>query len=453
MTDKGYRNPCIMNTRILILLSLIMFYMMFASTDVKAQTWQRMKMELPSGYDRISTVSARFAFATKDIGWFHTSVSDSATGQVKAYYLFKTTNGGDNWAVQRDFGPRGSGRTIFALDTNHVWVGLSHSTDGGNTWPDSISTQPNRLDYREVFFFDSLAGVAVGTIPGTTTDGGRTWTSHDSIPEMLYPTKLSFPTRTQGWATCDGHPGVTDAGSIIHTSAGGATWAFQYPPSPLLTFPRMGSVEFLDSLTGFASSSRMFKTTDGGASWVYQPNTPYGGDFAFLTDNICCLTGTYGVFWYSVDRCYTWISDTTEYMAGFKLFPIRKEGYMFAWGTRSDNNNRELLRGDFRSLTMVEEPNASRGNSGITINAYPNPFYDSVTMNMHGSTGYIIRISVRDLLGREVFHEDAIIPYSGVYTLRWRPTANHLSCASYVVTVSSQQSTISAIIHHMKYVH
>jgi len=429
-----------------------MFSVMFANTDVKAQTWQRMKMELPSGYDRISAQSANFAFATKDIGWLYTSVIDSATNMKKTYCLFKTTNGGDNWFVQRDFGFRALLRPIFALDTNHVWVGLTRSTDGGNTWQDSISTHPDRLDYTEIFFFDSLSGVAVGTIPGTTADGGKTWTSHDSLPEMLYPTKLSFPTRTQGWATCDGHPGATDVGSIIHTSDGGVTWAFQNPPQPWQSFfPRMSSVEFLDSLNGFAYGSRMFTTMDGGASWTYHPMSPIGRDISFLTDDFCCLTGTIGVLRYSSDRGMTWKSDTMEYKVYYqRLFSIRNEGYIFAWGTRSDNNNRELLRGDFRSLTMVEEAIVPVRNSVITINTYPNPFYDDVAIGVHGPSGAGVRISVRDLLGREVFHEYASIPHSGVYTMRWRPAGNHLSSASYFVCVSSQSTMVGTLINHMK---
>jgi photosystem II stability/assembly factor-like uncharacterized protein len=450
MIEEGERNPQIENIRILILLSLIMFSMMFASADLKAQKWQRMKMELPSGYDRINAQNANLAFATKDIGWLYTSVSDSATNMKKTYCLFKTTNGGDSWFVQRDFGFRALLRPIFALDTKHVWVGFSRSTDGGNNWHDSISTYPDHPEYTQITFFDSLSGVAVGTIPGTTTDGGNTWTSHDSIPESLYPTKLSFPTRTQGWASCVGFPGVSDAGTIIHTTDGGATWVFQNPPPPMQNFPPMGSVEFLDSLNGFAYRGRMYTTTDGGDSWVFHPDSPWGGDIAFLTMDFCCLTGSYGVFSYSFDRCRTWISDTTEYKALFRLFPLRKEGYMFAWGTRSDNNIRELLRGDFRALTMVEEPSVPIGNSGITINAYPNPFCENVTIGVHGPDGVRVRISVRDLLGREVFCENASIPHSGVYSIAWRPAGFHMPFGSYVVTVSSEHSMVSAIMHRVK---
>lgn len=312
MTERNNSKPCIEKKCILIFLSLLSFVTVFANTDLRAQTWQRMKMELPAGYDQISTISARFSFATKDIGWFTTPIYDSAAGRIKAYCLFKTTNGGDNWFVQRNYGPRSYGRTIFALDTNHVWVGLTRSTDGGNTWEDTISMHPNRLDFTEIFFFDSLSGVAVGTIPGTTTDGGKTWTSHDSIPEMLYPTKLSFPTRTQGWASCDGHPGATDVGSIIHTSDGGATWAFQYPPVPFQTFPRMSSVEFLDSLNGFGVGyGQTFRTTNGGSTWVIDLSIPRSTDISFLSARVGCLTGGYGILWYTNDRGLTWLADTT----------------------------------------------------------------------------------------------------------------------------------------------
>lgn len=439
-------------SRILKNIPLYIFLILFVGERNLAQTWQRMKMELPSGYDRIDAQSARFSFATKDIGWFITSVYDSVTGMPKSYCLFKTTNGGDNWFVQKDDGSRSYRRTIFALDTNHVWVNYKGSTDGGNTWADTISTHPKRLDFTEIFFFDSLSGVAVGTIPGTTTDGGKTWTSHDSIPESLNPTKLSFPTRTQGWASCFGHPGATDVGSIIYTSDGGVTWRFQYPPFQRQYFPPMTSVEFLDSLYGFAvGSGEIFWTTSGGSTWVIKPNAPRGGDISFISDRVGCLTGGYGILWYTKDKGLTWIADTTGTSVGYaKLFPIKGEGYMFAWGFRSDNNDRELLRGDFRALTIVEEPIVPVKNTVITLNTYPNPFYDYVTMNIHGPTGHNIRISVRDLLGREVFLEDVSIPHSGVYSLRWSPAAMYMSCASYIVYVSSQNTMVGAIISHLK---
>jgi len=455
MTQRSNPIPRFENKCILILLLLLLFSTVFAHSDLQAQTWQRMKMELPSGYDRISNQFATFAFVTKDIGWLNAWVEDSATRQTKAKCLFKTTNGGDNWFVQRNFGLRSYGRNVLAIDTNHLWVGLSYSTDGGNTWPDTVSTHPKRLDFTELFFFDSLSGVAVGTIPGTTTDGGRTWTSHDSIPEALYPTKLSFPTRTQGWAACEGHPGISDAGSIIYTSDGGATWAFQYPPLQRSHFSQMYSVEFLDSLTGFAvGGGEVLWTTNGGVTWAVKPNAPRGGDISFISDRVGCLTGGYGRIWRTNDRGMTWIADTTENSVGYaKLFPIKKEGYFFAWGYRTDRNHGVLLRGDFRSLTMVEEEAiVPEGNPAITINTYPNPFYDDVTMDMHGPAGRDIRISVRDLLGREVYREDASIPHSGVYTLRWRPSGYHMSSATYVVTVSSKHSVVSAIAHHMKYI-
>jgi len=182
-------------------------------------------------------------------------------------------------------------------------------------------------------------------------------------------------------------------------------------------------------------------------------DSPRGGDIAFLTDDFCCLTGTIGVLRYSSDRGMRWKSDTTEYRVYFrKLYPIRDEGYIFAWGY-DQLYNRELLRGDFRSLTMVEEAIVPVRNSVITINTYPNPFYDDVAIGVHGPSGAGVRISVRDLLGREVFHEYASIPYTGVYTMRWRPAGNHLSCASYLVFVSSQRTMASSILHHLKYAH
>ena len=111
-------------------------------------------------------------------------------GRTSSYssYLFKTTNGGDNWqeiSIPNHLPPQ---RSIYMVNNTIGYVvganGFGNSpdslqlsaayitTDGGIQWHKQISNYPNKLN--DVFFADSIKGIIVGnkgTILCTTTGG------------------------------------------------------------------------------------------------------------------------------------------------------------------------------------------------------------------------------------------------------------------------------------------
>jgi len=115
-----------------------------------------------------------------------------------------------------------------------LWIGLVHSSDGGQTWVDqsaSASPDANRRLNR-ITFADSLTGWAVG----------------ETAAEAPPP--------------------------ILHTTDGGQHWIVQVLPPG--TLGRLTSVAFLDNTRGVAVGSDWttgqgaigFVTEDGGESWV-----------------------------------------------------------------------------------------------------------------------------------------------------------------------------------------
>lgn len=120
-----------------------------------------------------------------------------------------------------------------------------------------------------------------------------------------------------GWAV--GGEAQGTAGLIFKTTNGGATWVRQAAPSP----SSLDSVYFINSSTGWAVGCRgsMLKTTDGGATWVRQ--TPGSTEWLFevlFVDSIHgWVVGDGGTILYTDDAGATWTpqsSGTAGFLSG-----------------------------------------------------------------------------------------------------------------------------------------
>ncbi len=132
---------------------------------------------------------------------------------------------------------------------------LYKTTDSGITWG-KVGGVPGGSD---LLFLDSLTGfLGASSSIYKTTDGGESW----------YPTqgsngagKIFFISQTTGWAI---HSNV-----IYTTTDIGENWFVQFNAPLSLNF---SSITFIDSLSGWVSGTRPYKTTDGGTNWVQQTN-------------------------------------------------------------------------------------------------------------------------------------------------------------------------------------
>lgn len=203
-------------------------------------------------------------FLNKNIGWI---VGDDGI-------IIKTNDGGINW-IKQNSGVNNILFTVHFVDENNGWIAggkIFKTTDGGNTWI-QITTPTVGGDniLYACRFFDKNNGIACGEYEGIlkTSDGGITWDKKIGGAHFLY--SISIVNSTTGWI-------VGDQGTIYKTSDSGETWSKQS-----ITAWNLWSVSFIDDKIGWISEggnalSKIFKTTDGGVSWVNQ-NYP----------NICSL--------------------------------------------------------------------------------------------------------------------------------------------------------------------
>jgi photosystem II stability/assembly factor-like uncharacterized protein len=218
-------------------------------------------------------------FADQQNAW---AVGDSGVIAV-------TSDGGKTWVAQESGVTTDLKRVVF-VDAKNGWITgsagiLLHTTNGGAKW----QTQKFDLgmDMTDVFFFDAKVGWATGNIPQPlgneghlfyTTDGGNTWKAQDKFKLPLID--ILFLDSKTGWIVGGQTRGedIAPMSFIIYTSDGGKTWTQQKSElqNPLL------SVYFADKNNGWTfGMGGMFKTTDGGITWVSMakpPNAPPEGE-------------------------------------------------------------------------------------------------------------------------------------------------------------------------------
>ena len=240
---------------------------------------------------------------------------DSFPGVTDETLLYRTDDGGATWkpvALPDASGARGvCAIDILAIDTVNagnrlrkelVFVGgrvngpasLFASDNGGTSWK-RIALPPQVAMILDVKFLDPSTGfVFAGTDPDAakshgliakTVDGGRTWkTVYESKRMYELTWKGTFPSRRVGYATLQNYSaqaardpatGVTADPKryVVKTEDGGDTWR----ELPMVDDPKVQEfgIAFVDEQRGWVGAAPTgFATTDGGATWIPQPEMP-----------------------------------------------------------------------------------------------------------------------------------------------------------------------------------
>lgn len=148
------------------------------------------------------------------------------------------------------------------------------SDDGGFTWYDP-PTNPSIFAVYDLEFWDSDHGLACGDVNqiSRTTDGGLSWSDvalPNTIQNGVRPYEFSLPAPGIAFCATTGTQGAL----VFRTTDFGATWEQRSTGIPVST-PWLGTVQFLDTQNGYAGGGstnlpRMWRTTNGGASWTSQ---------------------------------------------------------------------------------------------------------------------------------------------------------------------------------------
>ena len=247
----------------------------YATTDGGA-TWT----EQTSG---VTKDLQKVYFLNKNLGYI-------ATAQGSA---LKTTDGGNSWVEYNFANLRPSvgfgycNGLYFTNDTTGFIIAgalkyfyLFKTTDGGMDWAvkDSLITTDNTIRWYDINFYNDSLGVIVSSKKNQqkyTTDGGETWKLSTAIVDNFFSNQkaVKWLTPTTIISMGEGNEFNGVPVPIYKSTNGGVTWA-KKNQSVTTCFDRVEDVYFKDSLNGIGVGSNGFykgfviNTTDGGETWL-----------------------------------------------------------------------------------------------------------------------------------------------------------------------------------------
>ncbi len=191
-----------------------------------------------------------------------------------------------NYTHSPDDGERTSLDVMCVLGSGKAFAGGANvwlvSEDSGATWSYG-ATNPGVAGPQAIDFFDDLHGLVGGytsptTKAGRTTDGGATWSTFNVRPTTAGGIiALDMTSNDIAYAATYGGTGIN---FVFKTTDGGQTWV---QTTNGITNPhRYFSLAFVDSQTGFVGGGDfgtidLWKTTNGGALWTAVSSAGIGG--------------------------------------------------------------------------------------------------------------------------------------------------------------------------------
>jgi photosystem II stability/assembly factor-like uncharacterized protein len=364
--------------------------------------------------------------------------------------VFKSTNGGLNWAPKML--PLSNAAEMFAvafINQNTGYAGGGHhwsefiyaryllkTTNCGENWTllyyDSLYSMNgaivNIIPFNENEILVSNAGyIEVFNTGGIykSTNGGLNFTSCISGGSFR---SISFLNQNTGYAvnlqTTDFGPSVS---KILKTTNGCSSWIVQHRDSAygavifskIQAFDSNNSYALGSVYTGGNTHTRFFRTTNSGAVWIYtqevnsrnrdlffiNPSTGWVGGYMGQDSSVIAYTNNAGLNWTLQKKNF--ISEVV------KLFFINENtgwAVLYDWGV---TQNMRILKTTTGGLVNISHISEILPSSYSLSQNYPNPFNPETKIKIsvplrRGDGGWnndwmgLVRLTVYDALGREV---------------------------------------------------
>jgi photosystem II stability/assembly factor-like uncharacterized protein len=370
------------------------------------------------------------------------SFIDAQTGWASSYNgkILSTGNGGLNWNTIFD-NPSFSFRLVQFLNANTGWaasVNVYKSTNSGANW--IVSYTGSQFMYSiDVNDADNIwAAGNYGNIV-KTTNGGNNWTLiNTGFSGTL--NDICFVDNQTGWVS-----GYNQ--SIFKSINGGINWILQYGGTGYPGYVQ--SISFINNLTGWAgiinpgNTNTLLKTTNGGLNWsLVCTGMSYHFSNIFFTD---ILTGWYnnsGEIYRSTNGGIQWQYQGGSFSGSLnKLFFINSQT---GWAAGFNGNILKTTSGG-EPVAIINYNNNFPEKFSLSQN-YPNPFNPATKIRFQISRSVFTKLTVFDILGREVstLVNEQLNP--GTYEVDWDASAYPSGVYFYRLETGTFNQTLKMVL-------
>jgi photosystem II stability/assembly factor-like uncharacterized protein len=308
--------------------------------------------------------------------------------------ILKTSDGGNNWSEYifgdvRPTVPFGYCDDLFFTnkDTGFVVAGalknffLFKTTDGGVNWAikDSLISTDNTVRWYDMSFYNDSLGAIVSSkknLQKYTTDGGETWTLSTPIADNFFAMQKAVrwlsPNTVISMGEGNEFNGVPVP--IYKSTDGGINWV-KKNSSVITCFDRVKDVYFKNSNEGIGVGSNGFykgfviKTSDGGENWATSV-TNYAASFVAIDGSNNTLYGL---------GPSSHVLKSTDFGDNWKMLPFTSPTAIYGIYFDKDKGFALTSNGDFYvSKNGVGDSWEYLSNTGAN-NAYSMYFFNSST--------------------------------------------------------------------------
>ncbi|MEO8513539.1 MAG: T9SS type A sorting domain-containing protein [Ignavibacteria bacterium] len=382
---------------------IIAFFLTF-SLSIQAQSWMN------AGNVTAPGVRPSISVSGINTAWI-------ADGSLNAPKMFRTTDGGTTWATVPVNGIGNELYCIYALNNNIAFAGEGYvngnanvykTTNAGLNWTAVLTTSGNGGHFSGLAFTKingNVFGLAIAEKVYRSSNTGLNWvelsagvTGVSNAQNSLMIVDNEF----YGFGMNNG------AARIRLTTNNAGSWTTQQLS---VSGNYTSAIAFhSNKMFGVAATSTscpmVSRTTDGGISWnsvnigsgvtgtcylVWVPATP-----------VVYILGSNGGIKRSTDNGLTWVTTPVPVgVTNLTHFDFFQSGMVVYGYAVSSNGNVIRLADTLNILTGLNNNNNIPSKFSLSQN-YPNPFNPVTNINYTIAQNTFVKITVFDVLGREV---------------------------------------------------
>jgi photosystem II stability/assembly factor-like uncharacterized protein len=324
--------------------------------------------------------------------------------------VIHTSNAGQSWIIQ----PTPVNyfvENLFFLNQRLGW-GISHNfnynntvilktTNGGTNWLATYYLDTSQI-FNAIYFLDSLNGYLSGYsgLILRSTNAGANW-SQCSVDSSFY---AQFPVRNIAFQNSQigyGCGGVMDfAGVVWNTTDAGSTWFVQnVAPEPINFIQTLSLTSAVGTGGDFEFGASIVRTSNAGVNWTYRPLSFFGVGqrIIFRTKYESWIPLGFSQRWaVSFDTLTTWHEIPAPDTASIydAIFADSLHGWAFG-------SSGAIYKFNVAAIGIRNNENNLPAQTELMQN-YPNPFNPATTIAYKLSRPGRIKITLYDILGREV---------------------------------------------------